>query len=530
MNVNIKEKISNWKKIDLTSWHPILIGCLLVWFLSCNKACAGFITEQKNSIAVFLFVGYLVLMMYAVLRKSNIRTVLGFIFLGGFLLRAYYVLAAPYNISLHDVFSFVGFDSEEVGAGHFGYIEYLFKNHCLPDFDPREKWSFYQPPLFYIVSAAVLQITRLFRIEAPLCYESIQTVTLFFSSLTVWTGYRILKECSVSGRWILIFSAFLSVHPFFGIMSVTLTNDCIAMYFMLLAIWYTIRWYKKPQQKNIVVIAFAVGLAMASKINAAVISFGIGMVFLYVFWMNRQRWKDFIIQFTVFLAVCAPIGLYYPVRNLLKFHMPLAYVQSLSSDSLLTGATIFSRIGLPSWKELSHAFISFDRSAEHNIWIGALRTSLFDELMPDAEGSLFAASALALFWISIVLAVTMNIAWIRSFSGNSSVKGVIRAFLAVEYLVMIISYVYFCFKEPCIPTMNYRYIPITLFFPVFGTALWFRQHQKAGDGNRTPEQETGRKTTYPVLGQVLLCGLLVFGVLALVVDFNLISCAGNIPL
>lgn len=516
------------RKWDMTSWYPILAGCLVVWFLSCNKSTAEYIAANKNTLAVMTVIFYGILLCYAFYRKADTRTLVGLILLGGFLLRAWYVLSASYGISLHDLRAFAGFDTAESGEGHLGYIEYLYKNHHMPDFDPRTRWSYYQPPGFHIISAIVLGITRVFQADAPLCYEGLQVVTLFFSSLTVWIGYRILKEFPISDSWVLLMTAFIAVHPFYSIMAVTLTNDSMAMCLMAFAIWYTIRWKKSPEIKNILVIALAVGTAMFTKLNAAVISFGIGFIFIYVFWINRNQWKSYLLQFTVFLAVCAPIGLWYPIRNSILYRIPLSYVQKISTaqtDLYITESTFWARMGLPTWKQLSYPFLEFEPNLHSNVWIQTMKTSLFDEIRPDVGSSLFQSIALILLWVAILLVILMNYAMIRDCITRKGKQIPITLFLLIEYVTMLVSYLVFCFKEPFLCTMNFRYIPLTFWIPVIGTAFWMQKDSEAASNKRlAAKNHTGKAGhTHPVFRSVLLCALAVFIVLSVLVDLDFVA-------
>lgn len=512
------EKIKSFfLNFNTHSCNTIILGSIIVWILSCSQKFSVFIAEYKNTIAILLVIFYLGLLFYSIYNKKEAKTIFNLVLFGGFLIRAYYVLAAPYGITKHDTGSFLGFDTNETGDGHFGYIEYILKNHSLPDFDPRMRWSFYQPPGFYITAAIILKITKGFNVEAPLCYESIQVITLLFSCLTVWTCFRILEEFDIPDKWMLILVALMSVHPFYSIMSVTLTNDCMAMYFMMLSIWYTIRWYKSPELKNILVIAIAVGTAMFTKLNSAVIVFGIGFIFLYVLWKNAKEWKQFAVQFVSFLAICAPIGLFYPVRNFVKFDMPLTWIQRLSETDPqhIQYSTVFSRLGIPSFKQMSYAFISYDTTLEQNIWIQALRTALFDELMPDVGNSLFGSSSLILLWTSILIAALMNVAFIWSIYKNSGMQLGMRIFFGVEYVSMLASYAKFCLDEPYICTMNYRYIPISMLLPVIGTAIWLKNHtdEKISDSDKC-------------FKNILLCGNFCFIFMAIIINLDLISWSG----
>ncbi|MCI8308248.1 MAG: glycosyltransferase family 39 protein [Lachnospiraceae bacterium] len=511
------------KRVDITSWYFILAGCVLVWFLSCNETCAVYIAEHKNIMTVLAGIIYFMVFCSAIYKKKDTRTIIGLLFLGGFLLRAFYVLTSSHDVTIHDIGSFCGFDTEESGDGHFGYIEYIFKNHQLPDFDPRTRWSFYQPPGFYIAASIVLGITRLFHVEAPLCYESLQIVTLFFSSMTVWIGYKIIREFDISDRWTILFTAFLTVHPFYSIMAVTITNDCMAMYFMALAILYTIRWYKSHELKKIMVIAFAVGGAMFTKLNSAVISIGIAFIFLYVLWTNRRQWKKYIGQFAAFLSVCAPLGLFYPVRNMILYQMPLSYIQSINTTDAslyISDASVWSRLGLPSWDMKNHAIYEFLPNLNCNVWVMAIRTSLFDELMPDVGSSLFGAIAQAILWIAILLVILMNAALLISCGKKYGMKAEMRIFLLSVYASLIISYVVFCFKEPLLCTMNYRYLPIAFLFPMIGTALWLQNYS----GN---SMDNNPKKRSRIFYSAVLCVLCAFIVLSVIIDFDFIAWSGT---
>ena len=143
-------KKSEGGRFELVSWYSVALGCALVWILCSIPKLIEPIQNHRPQLAAVAGVGYLLVLLYVLVwkKKRDTKTLIGLILLGGFLLRAAYVLAAPYNISGHDMGHFVDFDSDELSWGHLGYIDYIFKNHRLPDFDPRTVWSFSNPPGF----------------------------------------------------------------------------------------------------------------------------------------------------------------------------------------------------------------------------------------------------------------------------------------------------------------------------------------------------------------------------------------------
>lgn len=213
------------------------------------------------------------------------------------------------------------------------------------------------------------------------------------------------------------------------------------------------------------------------------------------------------------------VGMFYPVRNFIKFDMPLIWIQRMSETDpqRIQDATVFARLGIPSLKQISYSFATFDTTLEQNVWVQALRTALFDELMPDIGSSLFGSSALILLWVSILLVILMNTAFVLSIYKNSELQFGMRVFFAVEYISMLLSYAKFCIDEPYICTMNYRYIPISMILPVIGTAVWVKSHtdEKISD-------------SYRHFKNVLVCAILCFIFMAVIIDLDLIAWSGTL--
>ena len=500
------------RKLTPVSWYGVLLGCFLVWVLNSVPGIVNAVTAHKFRSAALIGLAYLLFCLYVVVLKKrrDPKTLLGLILLGGFLLRSLYVLAAPYNISKHDIGEFAGPDAPGTKGGHLGYIEYLYTYRHLPDFDPRDLWSFSNPPGFHILAAAAMGLSRLLGVQAPLRYESVQIVNLIFSNLTVLALCRILEEFSVKGKWLLLLGALLSFHPFFMILAVTANNDAMMTFFVALAILYTLRWRKAPGMRNILVIALAMGLAMLAKLNAATAAFGIGLVFLLVFWKNRRDWKNYFLQFAVFALICVPLGLAFPVRNMLRFQMPLLYVQQMSptSTQYIGGASLLARL-VPGLRQWAYPFATFNAASETNIFVQTLRTALFDELQPGSGSVLFWIVGLLALWVSAALCLATHAALGWSLCKKGAMEKQLKPFLLVTYGGMLLFYLKFCLDEPFICTMNYRYLPLAILFPCIGAGVFAGQAKGAG-----------------TVKKLLFGGICLFCALTVIVDVYLILFAG----
>lgn len=516
---NIQEiKKSTAGESEEITWYPVLASCVFIWLLGCNQSIVDFLTNQRGVLIVLLAFLYLSAFFYVVVwcEKRDTATVLRFILIGSFIFRAYYVLLAPYDISYHDQGAFTDLESMESGNGHLGFIEYLYNNGHLPDFDPRQRWSFYNPPFFHILGALILKFTHTMGVPAPLCYESIQIINLFAASMTIWLLYKILDRLVERKTIVLLFTAMIAFHPFFVLYSAELTNDMVCMCFMALAFYYTLRWHEEHTLSSILIIALGIGLSMFAKLNAAVISFGIGFIFLWDFWNNRQEYKKYIVQFLSFLAVCAPIGLFWPIRNYVLFKMPLLYVQELTQDNpQYISETVLKRIGFSSNGQLTYPFVKYDANIERNIWTQLFRTSLFDEINPPVENNMMASWGLLLLWITILLALILNAALVWCLWRKEVVRAEIKIFMLVEYLAMLISYIKFCFDEPFICTMNYRYISLSMLFPILGGAFWLCC--------RNREKPEGKKDVPWVLNGLGYCLILSFIIVSFIIELYMMQ-------
>lgn len=494
-----------------SSWQPIAIGCLMVWWICSNQLRINYVMERRVILELLILIGFFSIMFYVVIvqKKRDFDTIVGFILIGAFIVRAFYVIVTPYNISTHDLGNFVNIDNGEYSFGHLGYIEYLYHYHHLPNFDPRSLWSFYNPPGFHILGAFVLWISHdILGIAQPLCYESLQVIPLFFSSMTVWVFYHILREFDFKKSHVLLATAFVAFYPFFMIYSSTLNNDMQGVFFMFLAVWYTIRWYKNQSLKNIVVIALALGIGMFTKINAVLICFGIGFIFVTVYWKNRMERKKYFTQFGTFLAISMPIGLFMPILNYVKYHIPFTYVQEISKDNwLYMGATgIISRLGVIFDKQLTYAFTTLNARVEHNIWIQTVRTALFDEVKVDISHSMIGEWGLILLWGNLILAIVLNIAFIYMIIKKDTMKWKLKGGFAIMYATLMISYIKYCFNQPFVCTMNFRYIVITLLFPILG-GLYMASYYENTPVKDNPKYITAKNILMMLIGLLIMVSI-----------------------
>ncbi|MCI2047942.1 MAG: hypothetical protein LKJ90_09555 [Faecalibacterium sp.] len=406
------------------------------------------------------------------------------------LLRLYFWWRMPYHASLHDLGRLGGWVSGDLGEGHLGYIQYFYRFHALPDFDPTTVPCFYNPPLYHIVVALLMGLLRPFGVLPEPALKCATFVSLVCACVLVAACRLILRELPLCGAVRSAAFAFLAFFPAFYWLSFTATNDAMCMMFVVLSVLFTLRWYRIPlpkanasaeklpvyRRKNLLAllpVALSVGLGMAAKLSAVLIAPAIAAVFVAKLWQARKRqWKQLILPFAVFGAVSLPLGLASPVRNLVRFAVPLNYVPGTHTpDEFPAGIRAAGRLLFPSFAQMSHSHLQWGEFAfTTNIWAQTIKSSLFDEsFISDASASVHAVMVL-LTYLALFLAAVALALFVYFLVSKNAAPLWQKLLLGGGYAVMLLSYLRFCYLFPHPWTPSFRYILAAFVLCIVGAA------------------------------------------------------------
>ena len=403
----------------------------------------------------------------------------------GMCLKLYYVLITSVYDRQHDVKSF-GDDS-----GHAGYMEYLLFEHHLPDFDVRDRWQFCHPPLHHIISAVWIFINEnIMQAGHDPARESLQMLTLFYSGCIVITAYKIFRHFGFEGNSLYIPLMLVSFHPAFTLFSGSINNDPLSTAFVAGAVLYTLKWYRTPTMKNILKIALCVGLSMMTKISAATVAPPIALVFLIVFIRKfKTDRKELLKQFISFGFICVPLGLWYGIRNYIKWKVPLIYVSELSENETqyIKNMTFFQRITDFSLSQFKSPYILWETVDENGISSGfdefnpltaLMKNSVFGEsINQDTFTTIPYVNIIShiFFWLNAAIAgfalIAMAVSCIRKLT-------VEKVFLVSFYVTMMAVFYRNCADYPFVCTMNFRYITPTVIIGAVFIGLTMRSEHK----------------------------------------------------
>ena len=357
-------------------------------------------------------------------------------------LRTFYVLYTGAEQRQHDVGEF---DTYLENNYHAEYIEYLLENHRLFPEDVSVHWQFYHPPLHHFICAVFFGIYRTIMPSMAHNWDALQALSLLWSLITLETLRRFNGVYGLSGKSRIISYAVVAIHPQLIVFSGALNNDPLALMFSVLALFLAWKWYLKRNSIIFFATSICIGLGMMAKLSAGLVAVPIAFLMIRVLISSKDKIR-YILKCVAFVAVCAPLGLWYQIRNLILWKMPITYVavpDTVYNPGLLVG-------DVPFWKR----FLDFG-SNDYNIIYETMEQAVFDgdyyrdNMFLAMTGYFLLASFMLVCFMALL---GLIISWVRK--GNTT----FNAYLTILAATEIISYVVFCFRYPFTCTMSFRYI------------------------------------------------------------------------
>ena len=410
--------------IDINLYQPDLFGIEYNELVdSARTAINGVSNALVISVSVFVYLSLLVLTIFLLVKKKmNFKYAFILLFAAAIMLRVLYVNVTD-NIFTrqHDVWSSSYY-------GHYGIVMNLFESGKLPALRNGslvDSYQMYHPKLAHYMFYFAMKFNSLFlgkdnpSIEL---YESVRILTCFMSILMIFMAYEIFKELFKSKTAVLISTTFVIFSPVFIRLSAMSNNDPVLYFFLFASVLFAIRFYKRGKWYDLLVLAIAIGSAMAAKLSGALIAIPVGIMMVYKLIMdvkNAEKGKrlnmflSYVIQYLAFLIVCAPIGLYWPIYNLKNYNQPITYYfNNLNSALKITDnftyadrylkfsfKNIFASMYEQLWNTNENVLL------DGNLWASTFKSSLFGEFSYTGAAVLFSALIYAMGLIFVAAAV-----------------------------------------------------------------------------------------------------------------------------
>ena len=468
------------------------LGFVTTLLLTVAAAAAGllgtsyFRHSEHKMLFIFCF-GSLMLMAlyYAFFTKKFKRQFNALLIMGiGFMVKLIYVLGTSVYDRQHDIGWFGG--EGEIAEGHMGYISYLFHYHKLYDGDYRQYFQYCHPPLHHAISAIWLKLVNgVFGVDMDRAIESVQILPLFYSMTIIITAYKLFRHFRLEGCALYVPLLITAFHPCFTYLAGLMNNDPLAWAFTMGAVFCTLKWYREPSMKNILMIALCIGLGMMTKLSTGLAAPSVAMVFLTVFIRERKKsWKKLIGQFAAFGAVCVPLAMWFPIRGRLRWGIPLTYVQELPEmDQTIKGVTFWERItdfAPYQFRRVFENWLWYDETGaaqsynEHNPIIAILKNSVFAEFVTEGNFTRYRFMenvCKVLFWLAAAVAAVAFIAMIISLFRKTAADAVQKFFLFSFHAILLANLYNLSRNYPMVCSMNFRYLMPTVITGAFFLGL-----------------------------------------------------------
>jgi hypothetical protein len=310
---------------------------------------------------------------YAVIILSGNDVALSIIFALGAILRATYTFVTrPLER---------GYDAAE----HMEYVRYLIEHFRLPP--ATQGWEFHQPPLYYLLNAPLLMLSRLLHLQDPTAELWMQALSLSLSLCTLVITFVIARRMfrlfkHRTTQWLLL--GLLATAPSLVMLSSRINNDVLYVPLAILSLLFIIRLYDEPRRRFVVLAAIAAGCAMLTKMHALIL---VTILLFCISLCPRTNWKRRL-SWLLWAIVCiAAITSWLFLYRLLRHEFLQVFRFGSGQNSKLgVSSSILSLLTFNPITALRHLYVSpwNDFGGRQSFWLYFFKTSLFGEFtFPD---------------------------------------------------------------------------------------------------------------------------------------------------
>ncbi|MGI6500181.1 MAG: glycosyltransferase family 39 protein [Anaerostipes sp.] len=448
----MKDKIEKtWMKY-LILWIVLIVSYL---FVRVTKMSQG-------TIQVLMALSIIVIVAMALFqlgnRKLEIKDIMFYLIIMGLIMRIGYMLYTFFQVRSHDMWD-VSLDA----SGHAAYILNIIEKGQLPKTNDLQ---FYQQPFFYLAGSLVSKIVNGILSSQALTYyvDGAKLVSCFASCGILIHIPELCKVVKLKEKGTIAVTALVAFLPSMYLSGGRVNPDMLGVYFVFMALLYTFYWMEDQTWKHTVILAVIYGLGMMTKISCGIMAIVTAGVFIYKLWIAGKEKKavPLIKKYLVFVCISFPLGLWYSLRNFVKFGQSIMYVLDVSKDKILYVGDVsmikrFITISIENIIKTPYASAIDDS----NYPVYLLKSALFGEFT-------FKISSLIphlLLFAEILLVLMMLFVIIWSFVKKG--WGIELKIILLFSMVLYASNVWFNIKYPFGCSMDFRYlIPLGITVPI----------------------------------------------------------------
>ena len=341
------------------------------------------------------------------------------------------------------------FNEKNIGSGgHLYYIMLLYKDFNLPDSDGGQ---YYHPPLHHLVEAIWLRVMDVFPLNAMQKIESLQIISFIYSLLILLFSYKILGKLKLGPKGKILSMILLNFSTMYIYMSGFINNDILLTLFLVMNLYFLIKWYENSSWKNTILVALTLGLGMNVKTSMVVMLAPAMIVYfkkLIETVVEEKKYGKLICEMLVLVLIVTPLGLWYQIRLALKFDWDFFAVQMPYEHFSVKDATFWQRWGIISKELLDNTILV----KNNNIVSYVINSFLY------CLGNFANIMGYTLKGVFLILICIIIFSILKHCFKKKEEK--IKNILIITFVLWIIAFIYFNVSMPYSCTMNSRYIVI----------------------------------------------------------------------
>lgn len=465
--MNITDFVKKIVKSDL--WKAVILFLTITICYMTVRIVNSSLYEIPIKLSMIL--GIIVLLVYAGIlnKKQKLTTekIITLLMFAGFIMRIGYMAYTPCNVRSHDLW-----EIDINSSGHAAYILTLLTEHRLPDTNDIQ---FYQQPFFYMLGSSVSSlVNNLLGSSNPYnLVDATKIVSCTASCSTLFLTDKLSRKCGIGNKGRMVAVAFIAFLPTFFLTGGCISPDALAALFMVLEFFYTLKWYENASLQNTILLAIIYGLGVMTKFSCGTVALFTSGIFFYSLWksIKQKNAVVYIKKFIIFGIISLPIGLWYSVRNYIKFGQPFGYVLQIPNTSdLYTGEySLIARVLSVSLKNIVSTPYTHVLD-DYNAPVYFLKSSLFGEFVFQIPGVF---PCLLLYAEAVIVMVTLGaVIWQYKRNRMDCWGNLLLVMTVIFYLSVNLFYI----RYPFGCSMDYRYMG---FLSITSVTLLAKYYEKS---------------------------------------------------
>ena len=323
-------------------------------------------------LGTFLFVGDILMASGGEREEKILRWILWL----GCIMRIGYTFYNGVFSRVHDVWYYDDYTQNSKAS----YLMWLVERGKLPD---TYEGQLYHQPFSYLFTAGVCKILQLMTYDRNIYFiGSIggKLGSCMASCMTLLFSLKLCKELKMKAENKILAMWFVAFLPGMYLAAGRIGEDAFSCLFAVMEIYTALKWQHDSSFWNTVYAAIAFGLGLQTNLSC-ILPMGLLVIFVLEKMVgDHDAVKKYIGQTAIFAGIAAPLGMWFYVRNAIRFGIPFTYINEQEVGNILwTGEhSLWERFAPINWRNLISSPYA-NAYEDYNLSTYFLKSEIFGE-------------------------------------------------------------------------------------------------------------------------------------------------------